>query len=462
MQIDTIVRLPTEMAGRGCYIPELNKLYVTGTDGYIVVDCSTYQVKTQIPAQTGLARFEWNPLRQKLYITCNPFPDSTMIVDAAADTVIGWLGVSREMHQEVYLSDVDKLYKPAVDTLYAFDGATDSVVRKLTLGGLNTNATWDSVGRKLYVGQGRLKKLYVYDYVADSVRKVIDVSPIYSVQPDALVFDNTYRKAYVAPFQVEPWVANVGIIDTKMDTLLGVLPVRIWGGLDAQVAVNERDDKVYLADNDTYINTPDTLWVVDCATDSVLKKVEYAPRGRGAMPVCWVPWSNRLYMAITHPDSVHSSSVAILDCSTDSLIMPRTLLNGGHIKDIQLDPVRQRIFVIGVDSNSVYVLRDTGYAAVETPKAEVQTRACGLRVRMAARACDVHYSLASPGKVELSVYDLMGRDVKRLVNERQSAGQHAVGWNCQDLRGTRAAPGVYFIRLDAPGFSDVKKAVVTR
>jgi flagellar hook assembly protein FlgD len=64
--------------------------------------------------------------------------------------------------------------------------------------------------------------------------------------------------------------------------------------------------------------------------------------------------------------------------------------------------------------------------------------------------------------VDLSVYDLMGREARCLVAERQSAGQHSVVWNCQDRDGKRAARGVYFIRLDTPGFRSVKKTVLAR
>jgi len=81
---------------------------------------------------------------------------------------------------------------------------------------------------------------------------------------------------------------------------------------------------------------------------------------------------------------------------------------------------------------------------------------------MVSGGCDIQYSLAVPGHVELSVYGLMGREVKRLVAEKKSAGQHSVIWNCQDRDGKRAARGVYFIRLDTPGFRSVRKAVVTR
>jgi hypothetical protein len=75
---------------------------------------------------------------------------------------------------------------------------------------------------------------------------------------------------------------------------------------------------------------------------------------------------------------------------------------------------------------------------------------------------DIRYSIGSPRRVDLSVYDLMGREVRQLVADMQSAGQHSVVWNCTDGNRTAVARGLYFIRLDTPGFRSVKKAVVAR
>jgi DNA-binding beta-propeller fold protein YncE len=467
-EVDTIIRLPRypepspgSFLTTAAYLPDLNKLYVASYAGhYFVVDCTTYQVESLSVEMWGAPHYSWNWRRQKLYATCNPDPDGTVVIDAAADSVIRWLYYCDEMNQDEYLSDVDCLYKPAVDTLYAFDGATDSVVRRRTLGGVSTCVSWDSAGQKLYVGQGGRKQLYVYDYIADSVLKVIDVHGVGASQPDAILFNNTCHKGYVGSFQVEPGPGSVGIIDTERDTLVGVVPVRIWYGLDAQVAVDERDDKVYLADNNAD-PMADTLWVVDCATDSVLKKIEYEHQGYyGTRVVRWVPWSNRLYLAISFPDSVHHSSLAVLDCNTDSIICFGMLLNSGGINDIQLDPVRQRIFVVGVDTNDVYVLRDTGYGVAETkPAGSLPSE---LQVRATRGWFDVRYSIASPGRVDLSVYDLMGRGIRRLVAEQQPAGPHSAVWNGRDHGGAAVVPGVYFIRLDTPGFRAVKKVVVAK
>ncbi|HTW92038.1 MAG TPA: FlgD immunoglobulin-like domain containing protein [bacterium] len=464
VQVETIIRLPRgsdRMLSNAAYLPELNKLYAASEpDRYYVIDCSTYRVVDSISDEVyGEMGHAWNWRRLKLYALGRNMSDSILAIDAAADTVIRWLHFCSRMPSMVYLSDVDRLYKAAVETLYAFDGATDSVVRRATLGGVSTNACWDSAGRKLYVEQGGDKQLYVYDYVADSVLKVIDVSRVSGVQPDALLFNNSFHKAYVAPFQGEPGPSNVGIIDTERDTLVGTLPVRIWGGLYGQAAVDERDDKVYFADENGSADS-DTMWVVDCATDSVRKKVDYSPDG-GTWIVRWVPWSNRVYQVTTASLPYWNSCIKVLDCNTDSFIVKQMLVNHAAIRDIQLDPIRQRIFVVGVDTNDIYVLRDTGYGIAEAKQTEPRVSS-GLQVRTMPGWFDVLYFLASPSHVDLSVYDLTGREVRRLVGEDQTTGQHSAVWNCTNRNGAAIAHGVYFIRLDAPGRADVTKVVMTR
>jgi DNA-binding beta-propeller fold protein YncE len=458
--VDTVIRFPDEVGG-ACFLPELNKLYVDDhPNGYFVLDCSTYQLRPELPAPANLGHWSWNRRRLKLYVTHNPYPDKTMVIDAAGDSILRWLEVCYEMHTDAYLSDVDLRFKPAVDTLHEFECDADTVIRRLTLGGLSTCASWDSVGHKLYVGQGSRKELYVYDYLTDSVLKVIDVSAVGAVMPDACVFSRTHRRAYVSSFQGEPSYTNVGIVDTERDTLLRVLPVRLRDGLYKQVAVDEQDGKVYITDSDGWWNTPDTMWVVDCASDSVLKKFECAPRGHTSMCIRWVPWSNRIYLINVYPDPVHNGSLVVIDCNTDSVIVPGMLL-GDYLYDIQLDPIRQRIFVVG-DTNKVYVLRDTGYGGIAEDEPSGPRPASGLQVQMTSGGFDLSYSIASPCRIDLSVYDLMGREVKRLVAEQQPGGEHRVNWDCRDKNRVSVARGVYFARLDTPGFADVRKAVVSR
>jgi hypothetical protein len=171
-----------------------------------------------------------------------------------------------------------------------------------------------------------------------------------------------------------------------------------------------------------------------------------------------VPWSNRIYLI--NAFGIYGGSLVVIDCNTDSVIVPG-MLRGGNLYDIQLDPIRQRVFVIG-DTNKVYVLRDVEGGVVEEPTPVSSASGSGLQVQPTSDGFDLNYVIASPCFVDLSVRDLMGREVRQLVAEEQSAGQHSIAWGFQDRNGNPVARGVYFIHLDTPGFSDVKKAVVTR
>ncbi|MCX6121268.1 MAG: C25 family cysteine peptidase [Ignavibacteriales bacterium] len=62
------------------------------------------------------------------------------------------------------------------------------------------------------------------------------------------------------------------------------------------------------------------------------------------------------------------------------------------------------------------------------------------------------YQLPAQSNVTLIVFDMLGREVKTLVNDRQSAGLHSVIFNASGL-----TSGVYFYRLQAGSFTETKK-----
>jgi hypothetical protein len=59
--------------------------------------------------------------------------------------------------------------------------------------------------------------------------------------------------------------------------------------------------------------------------------------------------------------------------------------------------------------------------------------------------------------VQIKVYDILGNEVKTLVNKEQSAGSYEVEFNGSDL-----ASGVYFYRLNAGQFTSVKKMMLLK
>ncbi len=59
------------------------------------------------------------------------------------------------------------------------------------------------------------------------------------------------------------------------------------------------------------------------------------------------------------------------------------------------------------------------------------------------------YALKEEALVSLRVYDLLGREVRVLVNERQPAAYHSVVWDGRDRSGRPLPSGVYITRLHA-------------
>jgi hypothetical protein len=59
----------------------------------------------------------------------------------------------------------------------------------------------------------------------------------------------------------------------------------------------------------------------------------------------------------------------------------------------------------------------------------------------------IGYDLPHAARVTLTVHDLLGREVSRLVDAEMAAGSHMVTWNGRTGTGVPAASGVYFCRM---------------
>jgi hypothetical protein len=63
----------------------------------------------------------------------------------------------------------------------------------------------------------------------------------------------------------------------------------------------------------------------------------------------------------------------------------------------------------------------------------------------------LRFALADEGAVQLDLFDVGGRHVRRLLDGLHSAGHGQVTWDGRDDRGRDVPPGVYFARLVGPG-----------
>lgn len=72
-------------------------------------------------------------------------------------------------------------------------------------------------------------------------------------------------------------------------------------------------------------------------------------------------------------------------------------------------------------------------------------------------ATKIKFEIKEPGLVKLKVFDMLGKEVAALVNERLAPGGYET-----DFDGSRLTSGVYFYKLEAENFSEVKRMMLVK
>ncbi len=74
----------------------------------------------------------------------------------------------------------------------------------------------------------------------------------------------------------------------------------------------------------------------------------------------------------------------------------------------------------------------------------------------------IRYQILKPGMVSVKIYDILGREVKTLVNEEKQSGSFTVKWNGDNNFGQKVSSGIYFYRIVSGSFVDTKKMILMK
>jgi hypothetical protein len=77
-------------------------------------------------------------------------------------------------------------------------------------------------------------------------------------------------------------------------------------------------------------------------------------------------------------------------------------------------------------------------------------------------ATTIKYDLPKTTRVTLRIFDIMGRQVKTLIDEEKDAGYHYLIWEGKDDKGRPVTSGIYFYRLETSSFTFVQKLMLLR
>jgi hypothetical protein len=74
----------------------------------------------------------------------------------------------------------------------------------------------------------------------------------------------------------------------------------------------------------------------------------------------------------------------------------------------------------------------------------------------------LRYNLPEDALVNITIYDMMGRQVKTLVNGSQRAGYKSIQWNAKNNQGQPVSAGLYLYTIQAGEFVQTKKMVLLK
>ena len=74
----------------------------------------------------------------------------------------------------------------------------------------------------------------------------------------------------------------------------------------------------------------------------------------------------------------------------------------------------------------------------------------------------LHYDLPEDAMVNITIYNMMGRQVKTLLNGSQTARYRIIQWNATNNAGQPVSAGLYLYTIEAGKFRQTKKMVLLK
>src|SRR4030095_1746502 len=72
-------------------------------------------------------------------------------------------------------------------------------------------------------------------------------------------------------------------------------------------------------------------------------------------------------------------------------------------------------------------------------------------------ATNIKFDIAFKGDTKLLIYDVLGREVEKLVNQELQAGSYSVNWDASNY-----PSGIYFYKIETKGFTQTKKMILMK
>ena len=159
---------------------------------------------------------------------------------------------------------------------------------------------------------------------------------------------------------------------------------------------------------------------------------------------------------------ITSSTQTFTSLTTSANVCAGRGYNNGRFFNGDMDDIR--IYSIALTESEIQALYyEGGWTDVDEPaNTSINFRVSQNYPNPFNPSTTIEFSLNSPEKVTINIYDINGRLIRNLFNEELVAGTYTALWEGTDNFGNRVASGTYFYRINSENSYDVKKMILLK
>ena len=139
--------------------------------------------------------------------------------------------------------------------------------------------------------------------------------------------------------------------------------------------------------------------------------------------------------------------------------------------DVVLDAGEHMNWVLSSSSGKEYTLEGMGEITISTEEIFTLERKAIIPIAYTLHqnypnpfnpVTTLRYDLPENGHINITIYDMLGRQVKTLINQTQEAGYKSVIWNATNDYGKPVSAGVYLYQIQSNGFIQTRKMLLLK